>query len=57
LPGPESLSSVGGNLKIRRFQQAVLYLYDGLVRLPNSMPGLEILLAEMAAFPQGKHDD
>jgi hypothetical protein len=29
------------------------------VRLPNAMPGraLETLLAEIAAFPDGKHDD
>ncbi|MFZ0600996.1 MAG: hypothetical protein WAN05_06445, partial [Roseiarcus sp.] len=31
----------------------------GLVRLPNAMPGrqLETLLSEIAAFPDGKHDD
>ena len=32
-------------------------MYDGFVRLPTTMPGLEILLAEFAAFPDGKHDD
>jgi hypothetical protein len=32
-------------------------MYDGLVRLPATMPGLEILLAEFAAFPDGRHDD
>jgi hypothetical protein len=32
-------------------------LYDGLVRLSNAMPGLETLLAKIAAFPNGKHDD
>ena len=32
-------------------------MYDGLVRLPTTMPGLETLLAEFAAFPDGRHDD
>jgi hypothetical protein len=52
-------SSASDNLKIRRFSEGLFSLYDGLVRLPNSMPGraLETLLAEIAAFPDGKHDD
>ena len=29
----------------------------GFVRLPTKMPGLETLLAEFAAFPDGRHDD
>jgi hypothetical protein len=33
------------------------HLYDGLILIPNSMPGLEILLGELAAFPDGRHDD
>jgi hypothetical protein len=45
------------NLKIRRFSEGLFNLYDGLVRLSNAMPGLETLLAEIAAFPDGKHDD
>jgi hypothetical protein len=32
-------------------------MYDGLVRLPTTMQGLETLLAEFAAFPDGRHDD
>jgi hypothetical protein len=52
-------SSASDNLKIRRFSEGLFSLYDGLVRLPNAMSGrrLETLLAEIAAFPDGKHDD
>jgi phage terminase large subunit-like protein len=52
-------SSASDNLKIRRFSEGLINLYDGLVRLPNAMPGrgLETLLTEIAAFPDGKHDD
>jgi phage terminase large subunit-like protein len=59
LPGESMASSASDNLKIRRFSEGLFSLYDGLVRLPNSMPGraLETLLAEIAAFPDGKHDD
>ena len=46
-----------GNLKTIRFHTAVFALYDGLVRIPNTMPGMEILLNELAAFPDGKNDD
>jgi predicted phage terminase large subunit-like protein len=46
-----------GSLKTIRFHTAVPAIYDGLVRIPDSMPGLEILLAEFAAFPDGKNDD
>jgi hypothetical protein len=53
-----SASSVGTS-RIRRFSEGLISLYDGLVRLLNAMPGreLETLLAEIAAFPDGKHDD
>ena len=59
LPGESMTSSASDNLKIRRFSEGLFSLYDGLVRLPNAMPGqaLETLLAEIAAFPDGKHDD
>ena len=59
LPGESMASSASDNLKIRRFSEGLFSLYDGLVRLPNAMPGrgLENLLAEIAAFPDGKHDD
>jgi hypothetical protein len=45
--------------KLRRFNDGLFNLYNGLVRFPNGMPGraLETLLAEIAAFPDGKHDD
>jgi hypothetical protein len=58
LPGKSMASSASDNLKIRRFSEGLFSLYDGLVRLPNEMPGrqLETLLAEIAAFPDGKHD-
>ena len=57
LPGESMTSSASDNLKIRRFSEGLFSLYDGLVRLPNAMPGrqLETLLAEIAAFPDGKH--
>ena len=57
LPGESMASSASDNLKIRRFNEGLFSLYDGLVRLPNAMPGrqLETLLAEIAAFPDGKH--
>ena len=33
-----------GALKEQRFHTALLALYDGLVRIPETMPGLEVLL-------------
>ena len=45
------------DLKVRQFHHTMQHLYDGLILIPQSMPGLEILLAELAAFPDGKHDD
>jgi hypothetical protein len=59
LPGESMASSASDNLKIRRFSEGLFSLYDHLVCLPNAMPGraLETLLAEIAAFPDGKHDD
>lgn len=45
------------NLKADRFRRALSSLYDGKVRIPVSMPGLDILLAELATFPDGKNDD
>ena len=52
LPGEYMASSTSDNLKIRRFSEGLFSLYDGLVRLPSAMPGLDPLLA----FPDGKHD-
>jgi predicted phage terminase large subunit-like protein len=43
--------------KVRQFHHTMQHLYDGLILIPESMPGLEILLAELAAFPDGKYDD
>ena len=57
LPGESMASSASDNLKIRRFSEGLFSLYDGLVRLPNAMQGLDILLDEIRAFPDGKHDD
>jgi hypothetical protein len=53
LPGESMASSASDNLKIRCFSEGLFSLYDGLVRLPNEMPGLDRLLAEIAAFPDG----
>jgi hypothetical protein len=50
-------SSASDNLKIRRFSEGLFSLYDGMVRLPNAMPGIGPPLAEIAAFSDGKHDD
>lgn len=45
------------NLKVQRFHHTLRHLYDGLILVPEFMPGLESFLAELAAFPDGKHDD
>ena len=57
LPGESMANSASDNLKIRRFNEGLFSLYDGLVRIPNAMSGLGTLLTEIAAFPDGKHDD
>ena len=46
-----------GGLKVQRFHAALLQLYDGLVRIPETMPGLEVLLSGFSAFPDAKNDD
>ncbi len=43
--------------KQQNFNNALLALYDGLIRIPEHMPGLETLLYELATFPDGKFDD
>ena len=43
--------------KRQNFNNAILALYDGLIRIPEHMPGLETLLYELATFPDGKFDD
>ena len=50
-------SSASDNLKIRRISESLFSLYDGWLRIPNATPGLEGFLAEIAAFPDGRHDD
>jgi len=57
LPGSSFDDQNVSGLKVRRFHNAMPAMYDGLVRLPTTMPGLESLLAEFAAFPDGRHDD
>ena len=42
LPGKSMASSASDNLKIRRFSEGLISLYDGLVRLPNAMPGRQL---------------
>jgi predicted phage terminase large subunit-like protein len=56
-PGSAMEKVNAANLKAERFRRALMNLYDGRVRIPASMPGLEILLAELATFPDGKNDD
>ena len=57
LPGNSFDDQNVSSLKVRRFHNSMPAMYDGLVRLPVTMPGLEILLNEFAAFPDGRHDD
>jgi predicted phage terminase large subunit-like protein len=57
LPGGSFDDQNVSGLKVRRFHNAMPAMYDGLVRLPTTMSGLETLLAEFAAFPDGRHDD
>ena len=57
LPGSSFDDHNVSGLKVRRFHNAMPAMYDGLVRLPTAMPGLETLLAEFAAFPDGRNDD
>ena len=57
LAGESMTGSASDNLKVRRFNEALFYLYDGFVQLPESMSGLDALFDEIAAFPDGKHDD
>jgi predicted phage terminase large subunit-like protein len=57
LPGADLDRGCSDGSKLRRFNDGLFNLYNGLVRFPNAMPGLEAFLAEIAAFPDGKHDD
>jgi phage terminase large subunit-like protein len=45
------------NSKVVRFNNALLRLYDGKIRIPASLPGLDGFLGELAGFPDAKHDD
>ena len=55
LPRESMASSASDNLKIRRFSEGLFSLYDGLVRLPNAMPGrgLETFSPKSLPFPMG----
>ncbi len=57
LPGGSFDDQNVAGLKLRRFHTAMPAMYDGLARLPATMQGLEVLLNEFAAFPDGRHDD
>ena len=57
IAGESITTSATDNLKIRRFNEALFFLYDGFVQIPQTMPGLDALFDEIAAFPDGKHDD
>jgi predicted phage terminase large subunit-like protein len=57
LPGGSFDDQNISGLKVRRFHNAMPAMYDGLVRLPTTMPGLETLFNEFAAFPDGRNDD
>ena len=57
LPGSSFDDQNVSGLKVRRFHSAMPAMYDGLVRLPSTMPGLETLLVECAAFPDRHNDD
>jgi hypothetical protein len=57
LPGSSFDDQNVSGLKVRRFHDALPALYDGFFRFPESMQGLEVLLSEFAAFPDGRHDD
>lgn len=43
--------------KQQKFNDALPLLYDGLIRIPEHMAGLETFLQELATFPDGKFDD
>jgi predicted phage terminase large subunit-like protein len=43
--------------KMTRFSQAALRIHYGLALFPTSAPWLEDFFYELAAFPNGKHDD
>jgi phage terminase large subunit-like protein len=49
--------SAGPARKQQNFNNTIFALYDGLIRIPEHMPGLETLLYELATFPDGKFDD
>ncbi len=57
LPGGAMERSNAESLKADRLRRAMLNLYDGRIRIPNAMTGLEGLLSELALFPDGKYDD
>jgi predicted phage terminase large subunit-like protein len=57
MPAGSLFKGKTNDLKIRRFHDTFPLMYDGIIRIPESMPNREILLGEFASFPDGKHDD
>ena len=45
------------NLKISRFNLALRTFYDHRILFPTHGSGMEVLLKELAMFPDDKHDD
>jgi predicted phage terminase large subunit-like protein len=56
-PSSNLIQTKTSNLKIQRFHYTLGHLYDGLILIPESMPGLASVLTELAQFPDAKHDD
>jgi hypothetical protein len=65
----ETLSAITGRFKLKprsrlsipvlwpRRSQLTTKLHEGLVRIPDTVPPLEALLAELAVLADGKNDD
>ncbi len=51
------VSELSKSGKIERFTKALLWIYDHKVALPKAAPYLDVLLAELAAFPEAATDD
>jgi predicted phage terminase large subunit-like protein len=51
------VSNLSQAKKVERFGKALLYMYDGKVRFPETAPYIDSLFEEFSAFPSGKFDD
>lgn len=51
------VSNLAHPKKIERFGKALLHMYDGKARFPETAPYLDLLFEEFSAFPTGKYDD